>query len=102
MSNLADARRRHSWLYDLLFLLVPLADEQDADVRRVAELGRVDPLLMLQAIKSQYDAKVRLVDARAAEATGGIRLDELIGPPTASPPFPVPPASQSPPEGGHP
>ena len=82
--------------------MLPLADEQDADVRRVAELGRVDPLLMLQAIKSQYDAKVRLVDARAAEATGGIRLDELIGPPTASPPFPVPPASQSPPEGGHP
>lgn len=61
--------------------VLPLADEQDADVRRVAELGRVDPLLLLQAIKSQYDAKVRLVDARAAEAIGGIRLEELIGPP---------------------
>lgn len=64
--------------------VLPLADEQDADVRRVAVLGRVDPLLMLQAIKSQYDAKVRLVDARAAEAIGGIGLDELIGPPEPS------------------
>lgn len=61
--------------------VLPLADEQDADVRRVAELGRVDPLLLLQSIKSRYEAKVRLVDARAAEATGGILLDELIGPP---------------------
>ncbi len=64
--------------------VVPLADQQDADVRRVAELGRVDPLLLLEAIKSQYLAKVRLVDARATESVGAIRLDELIGPPTAS------------------
>jgi len=86
--------------------VLPLADEQDADVRRVAELGRVDPLLLLQAIKSQYDTKARLVDARAAEAIGGIRLDELIGPPaptssskvTASPPA----DPQTPPPGGRP
>ncbi len=61
--------------------VLPLADEQDVDVRRVAELGRVDPLVLLGSIKSQYDVKVRLVDARAAEAIGAIRLDELIGPP---------------------
>lgn len=61
--------------------VLPLADEQDAEVRRVAELGRVDSLLLLQAIKSQYDAKARLIDARAEEAIGGVRLDELIGPP---------------------
>jgi hypothetical protein len=61
--------------------VVPLADEQDADVRRVADLGRVDPLMILEAIKSQYGAKVQLVDARAAESIGAARLDELIGPP---------------------
>ncbi len=61
--------------------VIPLADEQEADVRRAASLGRVEPLLLLEALKSQHDAQVRLVQARAAEALGAIRLDELIGPP---------------------
>lgn len=60
--------------------VLPLADEQEAEMRRVAELGRVDPLLMLEAIKSQHEAKLRLVEARAAEALGGVWLDELVGP----------------------
>jgi cobalt-zinc-cadmium efflux system outer membrane protein len=64
--------------------VLPLADEQDSDVRRVAELGRVDPLLLLQAIEAQYDAKVRLVESRATEAISAVRLDELVGPPTPS------------------
>ncbi|MBL4591479.1 MAG: TolC family protein [Phycisphaerales bacterium] len=63
--------------------VVPLADEQDANVRRVAELDRVDPLLLLQAIKVQHEAKVRLVDARVSEAIGAIGLDYLIGPPVS-------------------
>jgi hypothetical protein len=61
--------------------VVPLADEQEADVRRVAGLGRVDPLLLLESLKTQYAAKVRLVEARASESIGAVRLDELIGPP---------------------
>lgn len=65
--------------------VLPLADDQDADVRRVAELGRVEPLLLLQAIKAQYDAKVKLIDARAAESVGAVRLDELIGPAATRP-----------------
>ncbi len=62
--------------------LLPLADEQDADVRRVAALGRVAPLLLLESLKAQHDAKLRLVEARASESIGAVRLDELIGPPT--------------------
>jgi outer membrane protein, heavy metal efflux system len=61
--------------------VVPLAEEQEADVRRVAELGRIDPLLLLESLKTQYAAKVRLIEARAAESIGAVRLDELIGPP---------------------
>lgn len=61
--------------------VVPLADEQEADVLRVAALGRVEPLLLLESLKTQYAAKVRLVDARASESMGAVRLDELIGPP---------------------
>jgi outer membrane protein TolC len=73
--------------------VVPLADEQDADVRRVAALGRVDPLLLLEAIQAQHAAKVRLTDSRAAESIGAVRLDELIGPP-APPPDITSPASE--------
>jgi outer membrane protein, heavy metal efflux system len=76
--------------------LVPLADEQDAEVRRVAELGRVDSLLLLQAIRSQHEAKVRLVDARAAEAVGAIRVDELLGPPALLPPHVSAPSAADP------
>jgi outer membrane protein TolC len=64
--------------------VAPLADEQEADVMRVAELGGVDPLLILQTVRAQYDAKIQLVDAMAAESIGAIWLDELIGPPTRS------------------
>lgn len=65
--------------------VVPLADEQETDVRRVAELGRVDALLLLESLKTQYAAKVGLVDARESESIGAVRLDELIGPPMPKP-----------------
>ncbi len=74
--------------------VVPQADEQEADVRRVAALGRVDPLLLLESLKTQYAAKVRLVEARASESIGAVRLDELIGPPI--PKLPQPTAPESP------
>lgn len=76
--------------------VVPLADEQEADVRRVAALGRVDPLLLLESLKTQYAAKVRLVDARASESIGAVRLDELIGPPIHKPIQTSDPAAASP------
>lgn len=65
--------------------LVPLADEQEGDVRRVAALGRVDLLVLLESLKMQHAAKVRLVDARARESIGAVRVEELIGPSTARP-----------------
>lgn len=73
--------------------VVPLADAQEADVRRIAGLGRVDPLLLLESLKTQYAAKVRLVEARVAESVGAVRLDELIGPPNPKPPQPTAPAT---------
>lgn len=65
--------------------VAPLADAQEEDVRRVAELGRVEPLLFLESLKAQHLAKLRLIDARAAESIGAARLDELVGPPIPSP-----------------
>ncbi|HYD01480.1 MAG TPA: TolC family protein [Phycisphaerales bacterium] len=62
--------------------LLPLADEQETDARRVVELGRVDPLMLLNALRSQQETKGLLLNARAAESIGAVRLDELLGPPT--------------------
>lgn len=73
--------------------VVPLADEQEADVRRVTTLGRIDPLLLLESVKTQHAAKIRLVEARASESIGAVRLDELIGPLIPVPPQPIAPAS---------
>jgi outer membrane protein, heavy metal efflux system len=60
--------------------VVPLADEQETDARRVASLGRVDPLLLLESLKTQHEARLRLIDARAAESIGAVRVAELVGP----------------------
>jgi len=65
-------------------VVVPLADEQEADVRKVAALGRVDALLLLGSLNTKYSAKIRLIDARASESIMAVRLDELMGPPSAS------------------
>lgn len=73
--------------------VVPLADEQEADVRRVVAIGRVEPLLLLESLKTQYAAKIRLVEAHARESIGAVRLDELIGPPIPVLPKPVVPVS---------
>jgi cobalt-zinc-cadmium efflux system outer membrane protein len=95
-SQLALGRIRHEAARALRQAIeshvLPLADEQDAEVRRVAELGRVDPLLRLQAMKSQYEARLRLVEARAAESIEAIRLDALIGPSAPDPSAPDPSA----------
>lgn len=62
--------------------VVPLADDQLADARKITELGRVEPLMLLEAIKTQHEAHIRLIDARLAEAVGMARVRELIGPTT--------------------
>lgn len=59
--------------------IVPIVDEQEADTRKVAAAGRLDPLLILDALTRQHDAKRRLIESRAAESTALIRLDELSG-----------------------
>jgi len=60
--------------------LIPMVVQQESDLRKSAAIGRVEPLIMLEAIKTQQAARIRLIYARKLESQGGIRLDELIGP----------------------
>ncbi|MEX2219996.1 MAG: TolC family protein, partial [Phycisphaerales bacterium] len=60
--------------------IVPLVDEQDREARRVAELGQVNTMVLLDTLTRQQEAKLRLIRARGAESRAGIRLWELGGP----------------------
>ncbi len=84
-SRLAIARSRHeadrAMRQAVEGRVLPLVDEQDAEVQRIAELGRLNALLLLEALHTQSRAKGSLLDAREAEAIGVIRLEELVGPP---------------------
>ncbi|MBC7834356.1 MAG: TolC family protein [Phycisphaerales bacterium] len=63
--------------------MVPMVEEQDTETRRVADLGQVDTLLLLETLARLHDAKNALIDARLAEAIAALRVEELTGPPFA-------------------
>lgn len=69
--------------------IVPLVDAQYADARRIAALGEVNTLVLLESLVRQQDAKVSLIEARRNEALAGVDLFELLGP--------VPEAAATPP-----
>jgi outer membrane protein TolC len=70
------ARRRE----EIESSLIPLIDEQAGEVQRVAELGQVNTLLMLDTLVRQHEAKLKLLDARLEEELATVRLQELAGP----------------------
>jgi len=63
--------------------LVPLVDLQYAESRELARLGEVDTLILLDSLKQQHEAKVRLVEVRRDEVLAAIAVQALIGPPPA-------------------
>jgi CRISPR system Cascade subunit CasA len=71
----ANARRA-----DLEATLIPLVEEQSAEVDRVAQLGQVDTLVALDTLLRQHEAKLKLLEARLQEALAVIRLQDLAGP----------------------
>lgn len=80
----ARERRNH---YERV--VAPLVDEQVADARQLAELGDVDTVLLLDSVVRQHEARLSLLDARAAEAAAQIELIELVGPDQPAPAMPT-------------
>lgn len=60
--------------------LLPLAEAQIADERRLSELGEMNALLTLESVVRAYETKVQLTDARLAEAQASFALRQLFGP----------------------
>ncbi len=60
--------------------LVPLAEQQVADGRRLAELGQLDTLLILDALTRSHEAKALAIEAALAEAEATIEINALFWP----------------------
>lgn len=71
--------------------LVPMLDEQSSDVERLADLGDVDTLILLETVTRMFDAKSRLLDLRLAEIDAAIEITRLLGPDQKDSPAPVDP-----------
>src|SRR5690606_25079576 len=60
--------------------IIPMVDQQYADTRRIADLGEINTLLILDTLRRQYEAKLQLIDSVAQYALASLRLRELLGP----------------------
>lgn len=61
-------------------VLVPLAEQQVADGRRLVELGQLDTLLILDSLLRGHQAKTAAIDAALAEAEATVELNSLFWP----------------------
>lgn len=60
--------------------IVPLVDQQYAASRRVAELGEVNTLSLLEAVTRQQEVRMALIEASLEEWLAAARVTELAGP----------------------
>lgn len=67
--------------------LLPLAEQQLADGRRLAELGQLEPLLLLDAVVRLHAARTAALDSALAVALATVAVNERTGEPT--PPDPA-------------
>ena len=73
--------------------LVPMLDEQSSEVERLADLGEVNTLILLETVTRRFEAKSRLLELRLAELRAVIEIDRLLGP--EQPAWPAPIDSQT-------
>lgn len=60
--------------------LVPLAEQQIADGRRLVDLGRLDTLLILDALTRSHEAKILAIDTAFAEVEATNEINSLFWP----------------------
>lgn len=60
--------------------LVPLAEQQIVDSRRLADLGQLNTLLILDTLQRSYEAKALAIEAALAEAEATIEINSLFWP----------------------
>ena len=65
--------------------LLPLTESQVADAKRLAELGQLDTLLILDAVTRAYEAQLAAVASAVTEAEATVELNSLYWPSLAAP-----------------
>jgi len=84
LQNLALAEVRHDAARNQRQLvetqLLPLAEQQLADGRRLVDLGKLDTLLILDALTRSHDAATQALDAALAEAEAIVDINSLFWP----------------------
>jgi cobalt-zinc-cadmium efflux system outer membrane protein len=75
-----DLEFRKQLTQDLEANLIPLVEDQVRDAQRMIELGEVNTLVQLESVVRRAEAKLKLVEARQAEALAANRVRMLIGP----------------------
>lgn len=73
--------------------LVPMLEEQSAEVEKLINLGEVNTLLLLETVTRRFDAKSRLLDLRLAEIAAAVDIARLLGPDQTESPVPVQPSN---------
>jgi len=66
--------------------LLPLADQQVEDGRRLANSGQLDPMLILDALLRVHNVRLAAIDANATAAHAAIDLNTLLTDPRSNPP----------------
>ncbi|MEM1098581.1 MAG: TolC family protein [Planctomycetota bacterium] len=69
--------------------LIPMLDEQAAEIDRLAELGEVSTLILLETVTRRFEAKSQILDLYLAAVQGRIKVTRMLGPEQATEPAPV-------------
>ena len=69
--------------------MVPMLDEQAAEIDRLAELGEVNTLILLETVTRRFEAKNQILDLQLAALRTRIEVARLLGPQHATEPAPV-------------
>lgn len=69
--------------------LVPMLDAQATEIERLAELGEIDTLVLLETVTRGLQAKSMLLELRAAEIAAAGEIVRLLGPDAELAPAPV-------------
>lgn len=89
-ADLAEAQLRLGTASDRMAFvdkeLAPLVDEQLRTVRQLGRMGDASTLLLLEALKSAYDAKLQVIEVRLAAARAAARIESLLERPIAADP----------------
>ena len=69
--------------------MVPMLDEQAAEIDRLAELGEVNTLILLETVTRLFEAKNQILDLQLASLRDRIEVARLLGPDEVPEPAPV-------------